>query len=501
MAAPIRLALWISLFNLILSVKATAAEPDDPAEASRARIEQALDAPIDLIFDETPLTEVAAHLRSVAKIPVQLDLRAIEDIGLGADTKVTFEIANVSLRSALRHLLRRFELTTIIRDESLLITTDEEAEDSMSIRVYSVRDLAHALDANGEEIENDGDLTETLPSLIAPNSWANVGGPGNMVPHHGRLVVAQSDDVHEQLAAVLAALRTMSSFLDAPADRPFPATSVPAYPIQPGNAKIERALAGAATLDLQETPLCEALAQLSAMHAIPIMLDHPALEDVGIDPSTPITLNLQNIRLAEALRHLLREDDLTFVVRDEVLVITTREEIENELRTVIYPVADLIKADGFRTVDEAGGELEFYVEMIQSTVAPNAWDEVGGPASIHYLAEYGALIVSQVPHAHAEIADLLTKLRATKPTPTDIAQRKPRDPNEKTTRIVILPKEFAEVDPVEMEELIRKLVAPNDWRDGAVLKVIPGRVVIHHTEAVHQQLVRFLFQSDQSGFL
>ena len=39
---------------------------------------------------------------------------------------------------------------------------------------------------------------------------------------------------------------------------------------------------------------------------------------------------------------MLKELDLTYVIRDEVLKITTPEEAENELLTKVYPVADLV---------------------------------------------------------------------------------------------------------------------------------------------------------------
>ena len=78
------------------------------------------------------------------------------------------------------------------------------------------------------------------------------------------------------------------------------------------------------------------------MHGIEIQIDHRALEDIGIGSDTPITRNLKGITLRSALRLMLKEMDLTYVVRDEVLQITTPEEAESELTTKVYPVADLV---------------------------------------------------------------------------------------------------------------------------------------------------------------
>ena len=55
-----------------------------------------------------------------------------------------------------------------------------------------------------------------------------------------------------------------------------------------------------------------------------------------------VTVSLSGVTLRSALKLMLKEIDLTYVIRDEVLKITTPEEAENELLTKVYPVADLV---------------------------------------------------------------------------------------------------------------------------------------------------------------
>jgi hypothetical protein len=45
---------------------------------------------------------------------------------------------------------------------------------------------------------------------------------------------------------------------------------------------------------------------------------------------------------------MLGELDLTYVIRNEVLMITTKTEAENMLSTKVYPVADLVVPIGTR---------------------------------------------------------------------------------------------------------------------------------------------------------
>ena len=53
-------------------------------------------------------------------------------MGIGTDTPVTKNLKGITLRSALRLMLRELSLTYIIKDEVLLITTPEEAESQLS---------------------------------------------------------------------------------------------------------------------------------------------------------------------------------------------------------------------------------------------------------------------------------------------------------------------------------------------------------------------------------
>ena len=114
---------------------------------------------------------------------------------------------------------------------------------------------------------------------------------------------------------------------------------------EPGDAekKIEAALKSPTQLEFIETPLQDVIDYLKDFHKIEIQVDRKSLGDVGLDPSTlPITKNLKGISLRSALKLTLRDLDLTYVIEDEVLLITTPEEAETRLTTKVYPVADLV---------------------------------------------------------------------------------------------------------------------------------------------------------------
>ena len=96
------------------------------------------------------------------------------------------------------------------------------------------------------------------------------------------------------------------------------------------------------TFDFFETPLEEVAREISDLHNITVVLDKQALEDLALDPSEPISKELSGITLRSALRLMLRDLELTYVIADEVLQITTQERAGSSLVTKVYPVGDLV---------------------------------------------------------------------------------------------------------------------------------------------------------------
>jgi hypothetical protein len=109
-----------------------------PAEE---RILSALDEPTELEFIETPLSDVIEYLKDRHKIEIQIDKKALEDAGVTSDTPVTWNLRGIKLKSALKLMLGELELTYVIENEVLSITTSEEANSTLKTKVYPVADL------------------------------------------------------------------------------------------------------------------------------------------------------------------------------------------------------------------------------------------------------------------------------------------------------------------------------------------------------------------------
>lgn len=107
--------------------------------------------------------------------------------------------------------------------------------------------------------------------------------------------------------------------------------------------EIERRLRTPVLLRYENTPLSEVVDGLSELAGINIHLDPRGLSQEGVESSTPVTINLsKEISLKSALNLVLEPLHLSYVVKDEVLKITSEQLRDGETETRVYNVADLV---------------------------------------------------------------------------------------------------------------------------------------------------------------
>lgn len=184
---------------------------------SAIKIENILDEPTEIEVIEAPLTDVIEYLKSRHHIEIQLDNKSLEEAGVATDTQITRNLKGISLRSALRLILRDLELTYVIRDDVLLITTVSNAETIMETRVYPVGDLLHGPARVSDRVAAET-LMELIQAVVAPTTWSEVGGTGSIKywPEGQSLVASQTADVQGELCHLLAAMRKLRSQHPAP---------------------------------------------------------------------------------------------------------------------------------------------------------------------------------------------------------------------------------------------------------------------------------------------
>jgi hypothetical protein len=181
-------------------------------------------------------------------------------------------------------------------------------------------------------------------------------------------------------------------------------------------AKIEQALSAPTQLEFVEVPLQDVIDYLKDYHKIEIQID-PRRNELGIDSSAPVSKNLKGMSLRSALRLLLGELKLTYVVCDEVLLITTPERAAQMLSTRVYPFDDLASLAG----GPPGPARPALENLIRTTIEPESW-YAGGKSGAGTMATISldghlALVVRQTYAVHRQITTLLASLRDLTPKP------------------------------------------------------------------------------------
>jgi type II secretory pathway component GspD/PulD (secretin)/tetratricopeptide (TPR) repeat protein len=238
--------------------------------------------------------------------------------------------------------------------------------------------------------------------------------------------------------------------------------------------QIESRMNSPQTLNFSDTPLRQVLDDLRDWTGINIVPDEPALSEDGISLDRPVSMKLEGVSLKSALNLLLHQVHLTYVVKDEVLQITTESHARGKLVTKSYNVADLVvpimdskpgsndplraalaqspgeqqnslrtggaapwlgqnalqggtNVSGTSSLSTSPGSMasnqgvtkegpkqtieELLIKLITNTIAPQSWSSMGGPGTIEYYPLGMALIINQTPDIQEQIAELLAALR------------------------------------------------------------------------------------------
>jgi hypothetical protein len=107
----------------------------DPREAN---ILAALDEKTELKFVDMPLADVVEYLKVRHDIEIQLDGKALSEAGIGSDVPITRSLKGITLRSALNVLLADLDMTFVVDNAVLTITTTAQARKVQSY-VFSLK--------------------------------------------------------------------------------------------------------------------------------------------------------------------------------------------------------------------------------------------------------------------------------------------------------------------------------------------------------------------------
>ncbi len=224
----------VAMLGLVLSAQMSAEEQaDDPfgqserrssSESAEERIKAALDQPLKapLEFTELPLIEIVNTLQEEYDIPILFDNAALDEVAISPETEITVNLRNITLRSALKLMLQQpgvEDLTYVIDDEVLLITTIDRANATLTIRMYRVDDFdlfGDTLSKGTTHPQRFSSLTGAIVSCVSSDSWQTNGtGDGELVlVKPGILIVSNTRRVQEEVERFLDQLRRVKTKIE-----------------------------------------------------------------------------------------------------------------------------------------------------------------------------------------------------------------------------------------------------------------------------------------------
>ncbi len=213
------------------------------------------------------------------------------------------------------------------------------------------------------------------------------------------------------------------------------AAVAPAEPV----VTIDSKLAQRINFRLDRVGFRESLERWSARADVPMFINWAAMENDGVDPEVPVTLELEQLPAAQVLLVLMDVGSTEFRFIAEVepwgVQVRTREQANRDTQVRVYDVADLVMAipsfddapelelgDVLEASNSSGGgqtifqddsesetdELskqergEALAETIRQTVEPDVWQSNGGEySSMRYVN--GRLIVRAPAYVHSQI--------------------------------------------------------------------------------------------------
>ncbi|MBL0870591.1 MAG: hypothetical protein IBJ18_08455 [Phycisphaerales bacterium] len=274
----------------------------------------------------------------------------------------------------------------------------------------------------------------------------------------GRGIQQAEMDTHE-------ALRPPLHLMDFPTDWPsktYLRTEMGGAMESPENRKAIAALEGKKIpVQFKGVSLDKALAYIAQNTQVDVTANWESLKSIGVEPTARVNLSLINdVSAKTALQRVLDQlktdgsSRVDWAVNDGIVNVASAETIKRQTSTLTYNITDLLlEVPDYKDVpeldlarvlarkadldtrsgpfakatqrDERNERLDRIrriTDLIQRTVDPESWREIGGDTgSISELN--GTLVITQTPRNHAAITGLLSKLREIRSMQINIESR------------------------------------------------------------------------------
>jgi hypothetical protein len=187
-----------------------------PTQEERALL-KTLDTPVDATFKNSRFQDVMEYLSTAGNRTIVVDPAAAAEVNLNYDSPINMSArGQLALKTTLRQVLAPYNLTFVVRDGVIHVTTPQKARDLMTTKVYYLGDLIFGGLYGGapnigvaadqvQVVQNISALVEMITGAVDPLSWEKRGGQGHLGVNMPTLslTVRQSQEVHVMLRSSL----------------------------------------------------------------------------------------------------------------------------------------------------------------------------------------------------------------------------------------------------------------------------------------------------------
>ncbi|MFT3684468.1 MAG: hypothetical protein QM783_05985 [Phycisphaerales bacterium] len=223
------------------------------------------------------------------------------------------------------------------------------------------------------------------------------------------------------------------------------------------NRRTETAMNKVIPAKFERAPLVSVLAYVGHSTGVAVDTDWKSLEQIGVDQTTAVSMDLGEQPAKIVLEKLLRQvskdrfNKADSAINNGIVTVGSADTIRQQTVTVTYPITDMLLfapdytdvpsldleskvgpkamkkvADPFKndrkSVPDKKERIRQIISVIEQGVDPESWKENGG--DIGSVTELnGLLVITNTAHNHKEITGLLSKLREIRQTQISVESR------------------------------------------------------------------------------
>lgn len=301
---------------------------------------------------EAPLDELLRLLSDLSTIPITVEPWALLQSQTDPAAPVTLKLHQPTVADVLGEALSPFRLGYVTHDQGISITRPDPADGPREVS-YNVKDLT------GGSPEELNRLASVVKMLVAPASWSDAGGAGEMKTTADALVVRQTAPVHFEVLTFCEKLRVarglaVRSALDARL-----------FSLDTRRAQASAALATNVTANyVRPARLVDVLDHLEKAAGVTILVDWRATMTEGWSPDTETAFTSAG-PLSQTLDKLLSPMGLAVRIIDgKTFEVTTLAELnaKPELEMYSLPSAGLASAPPAEVLEKIAKELGIAAE-------------------------------------------------------------------------------------------------------------------------------------------